>query len=95
MNNMILALDVHSLLAGLMIIYIGDSFHIVTIKFYMIYNAKNNTKLINELSYPDSHFACLASNYILSLHNGVSRIVLLGTLPTDTSTIEHVYVPYL
>jgi hypothetical protein len=93
-NNVILALNVYSPLARPMILCIGDGSLVVTVELHEVYNARNNNKLIDELPYLDSYFACLASSHILSLHSGVSRTVLFGTLPTDSS-IEHVYVPYL
>jgi hypothetical protein len=68
-NNLIIALDVRNPLVGHMILYIGNSSRVVIIEFHMVYNARNKIKLIDELSYPNSHFACLTS-----LHIGVSII---------------------
>jgi hypothetical protein len=95
MNNMILTLDVYSLLAGSMILCVGNSSRIITIELHEVYNARNNIKLINELLYPDSHFAYLTSHHIRSLHSRFSRTVLFETFSTDSSIIEHVHVPCL
>ena len=61
---------------------------VVTEDFYSILNARNNTKIPDELLHPRSFFCSLVDCNILSLRCRICYGALLGASPRNCSTVQ-------
>src|SRR6266536_1439660 len=70
----------------------GNSSSIITKDFHWTRCTRYDTWIGYELLHPDSFICCFRSSYVLLFTRRSRHDALLGTAPTDSSTIQKIYI---
>src|SRR3990170_8102252 len=70
----------------------GNCSSVVTKDFHWTQCTRYYTQIGYELLHPDSFIRCFRSSYVLRFTCRSRHDALLGTAPTDSSTIQYKYV---